>query len=120
MRNSKITILIKIVVFVAIFVLIVSGLNAIVEPSTFYPWQVLPFLYQHNDIDTVFVGSSVVFDSNIPLAVNETSGLNVCNLSTPLQTMMASYFSPAGRAERQRYKTRCAKPGYHAISDQRQ
>ena len=92
MHNSKITILIKIVVFVAIFVLIVTGLNAIFEPSTPYAWQVLPFIYQHHDIDTVFVGSSVVFDSNIPLAVNETSGLNVCNLSTPLQTMMASYY----------------------------
>ncbi len=53
MRNSKITILVKIVVFIAIFAIIVTGLNAFVEPSTLYPWQMLPFIYQRHDIDSV-------------------------------------------------------------------
>jgi hypothetical protein len=92
MRSAKGKTVCKIVIFVMLCLLMVVGLNALIEPATPEPWLTLPYIYEHSDVNTVFVGSSLMYNASIPLAVDEGSGLNSLNLGSPAQTMMSSYF----------------------------
>jgi hypothetical protein len=92
MRSAKGKTVSKIVIFVMLCLLMVVGLNVLVEPATPEPWLTLPYIYEHSDVNTLFVGSSLMYNASIPLAVDEVSGLNSVNLGSPAQTMMSSYF----------------------------
>lgn len=91
-RSSKVAISLKIIAFVLLFTLIVFLLNTYATPIQQEPWRTLSYLRTHRDVDTLFLGTSVTHRSNMPLVVDEETGLNSCNMATPAQTFMASYY----------------------------
>lgn len=84
--------LIKAVVFVAIFILLEEGLAFLVFPRDSLSKTTINELHQHNDLDLLFVGTSSTYHSNIPLLVDEVAGVKSFNVTTPAQSFMASYY----------------------------
>ena len=93
MRNSNLLKrLAKIFVFLALSIFLVGFLNYLVSPRDPDAWQTISQLYEHNDLEVVFLGTSSTYRSNMPPVIDEVAGLRSYNLATPAQSFMASYY----------------------------
>ncbi len=91
MRNSdparrRLPIAGKILLFLLLFFLMITALNALLVPNG----SIARYYREKQSYDAVLMGNSTVLYL-APLLVDEVSGLDTYNLSSPMQTLSSSY-----------------------------
>ena len=92
MRSSRWRTLIKIVVFIILFLLIQQAFTFVLEPENVYARLMMHGMYEQESIDIVFLGASHAYRSFVPSVFDEKTGMNTYNVGTSSQTLKDSYY----------------------------
>jgi hypothetical protein len=90
--KDKLKIILGLIMGIALFALICKGLNYIYV--SYDPWYRMVFqsYYDQDNIDNVFLGSSVVYFGVDPTVLDELNGQDNFNMSTPGQRWDTTYY----------------------------
>lgn len=92
LSNAKVKVIMMLLIFIVLFAAVNLGLGFLTNDDTLYFSRVsINEMYEDEDIDTIFLGSSVCFYAFDPEYIDEKLGTHSFNLATMHQGMDGSY-----------------------------